>query len=124
MVNYPYWLCTSLSPEPDPPTDIYFSDVTEDSAVVAWSSPTAQITGYRLFLIVEGSNPKQLRIPGHLSQYTLLNLQPDTEYTATLHAERGNVLSEGSIATFATSEFLSVCLSENILIWGGIYKIS
>uniref|UniRef100_A0A8C2KNV2 Fibronectin n=1 Tax=Cyprinus carpio TaxID=7962 RepID=A0A8C2KNV2_CYPCA len=88
--------------KPDPPTDIHFTNVTEDSAVIIWSAPRAQITGYRLFLTVEGSNPKQLRIPARLSQYTLLNLQPDTEYTATLHAERGNVLSEGSLATFTT----------------------
>uniref|UniRef100_A0A671KPB8 Fibronectin n=1 Tax=Sinocyclocheilus anshuiensis TaxID=1608454 RepID=A0A671KPB8_9TELE len=92
--------------KPDPPTDIHFTNVTEDSAVIIWSAPRAQITGYRLFLTVEGSNPKQLRIPARLSQYTLLNLQPDTEYTATLHAERGNVLSEGSLASFTTSEFL------------------
>ncbi|XP_042586872.1 fibronectin-like isoform X3 [Cyprinus carpio] len=92
----------TLTTEPDPPTDIHFINVTEDSAVIIWSAPTAQITGYRLFLTVEGSNPKQLRIPGRMSQYTLINLQPDTEYTATLHAERGNVLSEGSIASFTT----------------------
>uniref|UniRef100_A0A8C2I6L1 Fibronectin n=1 Tax=Cyprinus carpio TaxID=7962 RepID=A0A8C2I6L1_CYPCA len=88
--------------KPDPPTDIQFTNVNEDSAVIIWSAPRAQITGYRLFLTVEGSNPKQLRIPGRMSQYTLINLQPDTEYTATLHAERGNVLSEGSIASFTT----------------------
>uniref|UniRef100_A0A8C1QJS0 Fibronectin n=1 Tax=Cyprinus carpio TaxID=7962 RepID=A0A8C1QJS0_CYPCA len=88
--------------KPDPPTDIQFTNVNEDSAVIIWSAPRAQITGYRLFLTVEGSNPRQLRIPGRMSQYTLINLQPDTEYTATLHAERGNVLSEGSIASFTT----------------------
>ncbi|XP_026074466.1 fibronectin-like isoform X1 [Carassius auratus] len=88
--------------KPDPPIGIHFTNITEDSAVIIWSAPRAQITGYRLFLTVEGSNPKQLRIPARLSQYTLLNLQPDTEYTATLHAERGNVLSEGSLTTFTT----------------------
>ncbi|XP_043104871.1 fibronectin 1a [Puntigrus tetrazona] len=90
--------------KPDPPTDIHFTNVTEDSAVIIWSAPRAQITGYRLFLTVEGSNPKQLRIPARISQYTLLNLQPDTEYTATLHAEKGSVLSEGSLASFTTLE--------------------
>ncbi|XP_059355716.1 fibronectin-like isoform X1 [Carassius carassius] len=93
---------TTLTPEPDPPTDIDFTNVTEDSAVIIWSAPRAQVTGYRLFLTVQGSNPKQLRIPGRMSQYTLINLQPDTEYTATLHAEKGNALSEGSIASFTT----------------------
>ncbi|XP_026128068.1 fibronectin-like isoform X30 [Carassius auratus] len=94
--------------KPDPPTDIDFTHVTEDSAVIIWSAPRAQVTGYRLFLTVQGSNPKQLRIPGRMSQYTLINLQPDTEYTVTLHAEKGNVLSEGSIASFTTLQPLGI----------------
>ena len=72
--------------------------------MILWGPPRAQITGYRLFLVVEGSSPKQLRIPARLNQYTLLNLQPDTHYTATLHAERDNVLSEGATGVFTTSE--------------------
>lgn len=91
--------------EPDAPTNLRLSDVTEDSALIIWSTPKAQVTGYRLFLTVEGSNPKQLRLPGRLSQYMLLNLQPDTSYTATLHSEKGSVLSEGATVTFSTCEF-------------------
>lgn len=71
-----------------------------------WYAPRAKITGYRLFLTVEGSNPKQLRLPSRLTQYTLLNLKPDTKYTATLHAEQENTLSEGESATFTTGECL------------------
>lgn len=88
--------------KPDAPTDIHFTNVTEDSAVMMWFAPRAKITGYRLFLTIEGSNPKQLRLPARLSQYTLLNLKPDTEYTATLHAEQENTLSEGESAVFTT----------------------
>ncbi|KAK1789028.1 hypothetical protein P4O66_014983, partial [Electrophorus voltai] len=88
--------------KPDAPTNIHLSNVTEDSALILWAAPTAQVTGYRLFLTVEGSNPKQLRIPARLTQYTLLNLQPDTDYTATLHAEKDNLLSEGAVTTFST----------------------
>lgn len=91
--------------EPDAPTNFHLSNVTEDSALIIWSAPRAQVTGYRLFLTVEGSNPKQLRLPSRLTQYTLLNLQPDTPYTATLHSEKGNVLSEGATVTFRTCEF-------------------
>lgn len=90
--------------EPDAPTDIHFNNVTEDSAVVLWFAPRARITGYRLFLTVEGSTPKQLRLPARLTQYTLLNLKPDTEYRVTLHSEQDNTLSEGETAVFTTSE--------------------
>ncbi|XP_029314550.1 fibronectin 1a [Cottoperca gobio] len=88
--------------KPDAPTDIHFTNVTEDSAVILWYAPRTKITGYRLFLTVEGSTPKQLRLPARLSQYTLLNLKPDTEYTAMLHAEQENTLSEGESAVFTT----------------------
>lgn len=72
-----------------------------------WFAPRAKITGYRLFLTIEGSNPKQLRLPARLSQYTLLNLKPDTTYTATLHAEQDNTLSEGETSHLTTSECLT-----------------
>lgn len=71
-----------------------------------WYAPRAKISGYRLFLTVEGSTPKQLRLPARLSQYTLLNLKPNTEYSATLHAEQENTLSQGETAVFTTSECL------------------
>ncbi|XP_073329393.1 fibronectin-like [Pagrus major] len=89
--------------KPDAPTDIHFTNVTEDSAVMMWFAPRAKITGYRLFLTLEGSTPKQLRLPSRLTQYTLLNLKPYTEYTATLHAEQDNTLSEGETAVFTTT---------------------
>ncbi|XP_028291400.1 fibronectin-like [Gouania willdenowi] len=89
--------------KPDAPTDIHFSNVTEDSALMMWFAPLAKITGYRLLLTVEGSNPKQLRLPAGLTEYTILNLQPETLYTATLHAEQDNTLSEGETVVFTTS---------------------
>ncbi|CAB1346900.1 unnamed protein product [Coregonus sp. 'balchen'] len=92
--------------KPDSPADVHFTNVTEDSALIAWVAPRARITGYRLFLTLEGSNPKQLRLPARLSQYTLLNLRPDTEYTAVLHAEQDNTLSEGTSRTFSTTQLM------------------
>ncbi|XP_059198926.1 fibronectin-like [Centropristis striata] len=89
--------------KPDAPTDIHFGNITEDSAVMLWYAPRAKITGYRLFLTLEGSNPKQLRLPARLTEYTILNLKPDTEYKATLHAEQDNTLSEGESAVFTTN---------------------
>lgn len=89
--------------KPDAPTDIHFSNITEDSAVMSWFAPRSKVTGYRLFLTVEGSNPKQLRLPARLTEYTLLNLTPDTEYSATLHAEQENTLSKGETSKFITN---------------------
>ncbi|CAK6964388.1 fibronectin 1a [Scomber scombrus] len=89
--------------KPDAPTDIHFKNVTEDSAVMLWFAPRAKVTGYRLFLTLEGSTPKQLRLPARLTEYTILNLKPDTEYTVTLHAEQDNTLSAGETTVFSTN---------------------
>ncbi|XP_072556273.1 fibronectin-like isoform X2 [Paramormyrops kingsleyae] len=86
----------------DAPTNVGYRNVTEGSGVIIWGAPRATISGYRLFLSVEGSNVKQLKIPPRLSRYTLLNLRPDTQYTVTLHSEKDSVLSEGVNVTFTT----------------------
>ncbi|XP_028834681.1 fibronectin 1b isoform X3 [Denticeps clupeoides] len=92
------------STKPDNPTNVRFSDVTENTAILTWSAPRSQVTGYRLFLLVGGSSPKQQKIPGHLTQYTLVNLHPDTEYTVRLHSEQGNTVSEGVENIFTTAQ--------------------
>ncbi|XP_027012423.2 fibronectin 1b isoform X2 [Tachysurus fulvidraco] len=92
------------STRPDAPTDLNFPEVTEDTVLVVWSAPQAQITGYRLFINSEDSTtPTQVRVRPEETQYTVQDLRPDTSYTITLYSEHGNTLSEGISGTITTS---------------------
>uniref|UniRef100_A0A8C9V6C2 Fibronectin n=1 Tax=Scleropages formosus TaxID=113540 RepID=A0A8C9V6C2_SCLFO len=88
--------------KPDAPAHVHFSNLTEDSVLLMWVVPRAIITGYRLVLTAEGSSAKRIKIPNRQSQYTLLNLLPNTKYIVTLHSEKGSMLSEGIESVFTT----------------------
>uniref|UniRef100_A0A672KJN8 Tenascin-like n=1 Tax=Sinocyclocheilus grahami TaxID=75366 RepID=A0A672KJN8_SINGR len=88
----------------DSPGQIDVDDVTDRSAVISWSIPVAQVDGFRVSygpstdLLVH----RDVDLPATDTQYSLEDLEPDTEYRVSLSSKRGDVTSEPIFESFST----------------------
>uniref|UniRef100_A0A673JSF4 Tenascin-like n=1 Tax=Sinocyclocheilus rhinocerous TaxID=307959 RepID=A0A673JSF4_9TELE len=88
----------------DSPGQIDVDDVTDRSAVISWSIPVAQVDGFRVSygpstdLLVH----RDVDLPATDTQYSLEDLEPDTEYRVSLSSKRGDVTSELIFESFTT----------------------
>ncbi|KAK0132943.1 Fibronectin [Merluccius polli] len=89
--------------KPDKPTDLQISEVGPDSAVVVWGAPQSSVTGYLLVLSRQGDVLNSYRVPLGNTRYPLTNLEPETEYTVTLHSYLDEDLSPEITEYFTTT---------------------
>uniref|UniRef100_A0A8C1ZA92 Zmp:0000000846 n=1 Tax=Cyprinus carpio TaxID=7962 RepID=A0A8C1ZA92_CYPCA len=88
----------------DSPGQIDVGDVTDRSAVISWSRPGAQVDGFRVSygpstdLLVH----RDVDLLATDTQYSLEDLEPDTEYRVSLSSKRGDVTSEPVFKSFTT----------------------
>ncbi|XP_020858405.1 fibronectin isoform X12 [Phascolarctos cinereus] len=87
----------------DAPTNLRFVNETDTTVLVIWTPPRAKIAGYRLTVSpTRGNQPKQYNVGPSATQYPLRNLQPGSEYTASLVAVKGNQQSPKQTGIFTT----------------------
>ncbi|XP_061043154.1 fibronectin isoform X6 [Eubalaena glacialis] len=87
----------------DAPTNLQFINETDTTVVVTWTPPRARIAGYRLTVgLTRGDQPKQYNVGPSATQYPLRNLQPGSEYSATLVAVKGSQQSPRVTGVFTT----------------------
>ncbi|XP_059961725.1 fibronectin isoform X10 [Mesoplodon densirostris] len=87
----------------DAPTNLQFINETDTTVIVIWTPPRARIAGYRLTVgLTRGGQPKQYNVGPSAKQYPLRNLQPGSEYSATLVAVKGSQQSPRATGVFTT----------------------
>ncbi|XP_060008153.1 fibronectin isoform X7 [Lagenorhynchus albirostris] len=92
----------------DAPTNLQFINETDTTIIVTWTPPRARIAGYRLTVgLTRGGQPKQYNVGPSSTQYPLRNLQPGSEYSATLVAVKGSQQSPRATGVFTTLQPLS-----------------
>ncbi|KFQ12566.1 Tenascin-R, partial [Leptosomus discolor] len=87
--------------ELDSPRDLLVTASTETSISLAWTKATGPIDHYRITFTPASGMASEVTVPRDESQLTLLELEPGTEYTISIIAERGRQQSlEATVDAF------------------------
>uniref|UniRef100_A0A8C9USY1 Tenascin C n=1 Tax=Spermophilus dauricus TaxID=99837 RepID=A0A8C9USY1_SPEDA len=85
------------------PKELIFSDITENSATVSWTAPTAQVESFRItYVPMTGGTPSMVTVDGTQTQTRLVKLIPGVEYLVSIVSMKGFEESEpvsGSLTT-------------------------
>lgn len=105
-----YFLNSSSALELDSPRDLIVTASTETSISVSWTKAKGPIDHYRVIFMPSSGMASEVTVPKEKSELTLLDLEPGTEYTISVIAERGRQQSlEKTVDAFTgtDSDFVS-----------------
>uniref|UniRef100_A0A452HK48 Uncharacterized protein n=1 Tax=Gopherus agassizii TaxID=38772 RepID=A0A452HK48_9SAUR len=88
----------------DNPKDLVVSDNTETTLSLRWRRPLAKFDRYRLTYMIPSGRKNEIEIPADSTSYILRELDPGTEYTITLVAEKGRHKSKPTTVKESTEE--------------------
>ncbi|XP_050782852.1 tenascin isoform X7 [Gopherus flavomarginatus] len=88
----------------DNPKDLAVSDNTETTLSLRWRRPLAKFDRYRLTYMIPSGRKNEIEIPADSTSYILRELDPGTEYTITLVAEKGRHKSKPTTVKESTEE--------------------
>ncbi|XP_049457390.1 tenascin isoform X2 [Epinephelus fuscoguttatus] len=72
---------TQVTPGPEPPTDIVFSEVTDNSLTVSWTKPKTPISGFKVtYTHTEEGEPVSVSVDSDDSTVGLSQLSPGSSY--------------------------------------------
>ncbi|KAM6915073.1 collagen alpha-1(XII) chain [Xenentodon cancila] len=75
----------------DPPTDLKFKILNENTVQMRWNRPRSRIQGYRIQMNSNTGEPtKDLSLPASATQTTISDLSPDVDYDVTIVAYAGS----------------------------------
>ncbi|XP_072529721.1 tenascin [Salminus brasiliensis] len=87
----------------DAPADVKVRDVADNSALISWTRPVAEVDNIRISYGPSGDpSAKHVDVPAENMQHSLEGLDPDTDYQVSLSSKRGNATSEPVHERFTT----------------------
>ncbi|NWZ89482.1 TENA protein, partial [Nesospiza acunhae] len=89
----------------DNPKDLEVSEPTETTLSLRWRRPVAKFDHYRLVYTNPSGKRSEVEIPVDSSSFLLRGLEPGTEYTISLLAEKGRHKSKPTTVKGSTAKF-------------------
>ncbi|XP_068454822.1 collagen alpha-1(XII) chain [Clinocottus analis] len=77
--------------EVDPPTDLRFKILNENTVQMLWSKPRSRIQGYRILVTSDTEEPtKEFTLPASATKTSIPDLTPDVDYVVTMSSYAGS----------------------------------
>uniref|UniRef100_A0A8C4IEX3 Collagen alpha-1(XII) chain n=1 Tax=Dicentrarchus labrax TaxID=13489 RepID=A0A8C4IEX3_DICLA len=94
----------------DPPSDLRFKILNENTVQMIWSRPQSRIQGYRIQVTSDTEEPmKEFTLPASATKTSISDLSPDVDYVVTISAYAG---SEESLPISGQITSKSPCVPE------------
>uniref|UniRef100_A0A8C4IEH4 Collagen alpha-1(XII) chain n=1 Tax=Dicentrarchus labrax TaxID=13489 RepID=A0A8C4IEH4_DICLA len=98
----------------DPPSDLRFKILNENTVQMIWSRPQSRIQGYRIQVTSDTEEPmKEFTLPASATKTSISDLSPDVDYVVTISAYAG---SEESLPISGQITSKSPCVPECVCV--------
>ncbi|XP_071774299.1 collagen alpha-1(XII) chain-like isoform X1 [Centroberyx gerrardi] len=91
-------LLCSVEAQVEPPSDLKFKILNENTVQMSWTRPSSRIEGYRIQVISDTDEPaRELSLPSSATTTSITDLTPDLDYSVSINSYDG---TEESIPIF------------------------
>ncbi|XP_016340926.1 collagen alpha-1(XII) chain-like [Sinocyclocheilus anshuiensis] len=82
-------LLNSVEAQVEPPSDLKFKILNENTVHMSWRRPSSQIQGYRIQVISDTDYLKDFSLPASVTNTSITDLTPDVDYSVSINSYDG-----------------------------------
>uniref|UniRef100_A0A9J7YJA2 Collagen alpha-1(XII) chain n=1 Tax=Cyprinus carpio carpio TaxID=630221 RepID=A0A9J7YJA2_CYPCA len=84
-----YWMVCRRHFVLEPPSDLKFKILNENTVHMSWRRPSSRIQGYRIQVISDTDDLKDLSLPASATDTSITDLTPDVDYSVSINSYDG-----------------------------------
>ncbi|TRY92824.1 hypothetical protein DNTS_024890 [Danionella cerebrum] len=82
-------LFSSVEAQVEPPSDLKFKILNENTVEMSWRRPSSQIQGYRIQVTSDTDDSRDLSLPSSATSTSITDLTPDVDYSVSINSYDG-----------------------------------